>query len=31
VRAAFASSKPALVEAVVDADERPTKPDELRA
>jgi pyruvate dehydrogenase (quinone) len=31
IRAAFASSKPALVEAVVDADEKPTKPDELRA
>jgi pyruvate dehydrogenase (quinone) len=28
--AALESAKPALVEAVVDADERPTKPDELR-
>jgi pyruvate dehydrogenase (quinone) len=31
IRAALSSPKPALVEAVVDADERPTKPDELKA
>lgn len=31
IRAALASPKPALVEAVVDAEEKPTKPDELRA
>jgi pyruvate dehydrogenase (quinone)/pyruvate decarboxylase len=31
IRAALNSPKPALVEAVVDADEKPTKPDELRA
>lgn len=31
IRAALGSSKPALVEAVVDAEEKPTKPDELRA
>jgi len=30
IRAALSSPKPALVEAVVDADERPTKPDELK-
>src|SRR3984885_3628162 len=31
IAAALRSAKPALVEAVVDADEQPTKPDELRA
>jgi pyruvate dehydrogenase (quinone) len=31
IRAALNSSRPALVEAVVDAEEKPTKPDELRA
>lgn len=31
IRAALASAKPALVEAVVDANEKPTKPDELKA
>ncbi len=31
IEAALASSKPALVEAVVDANEKPTKPDELKA
>jgi pyruvate dehydrogenase (quinone) len=31
ITAALKSAKPALVEAIVDADERPTKPDELRA
>jgi len=30
IRAALASPKAALVEAVVDAQEKPTKPDELR-
>jgi pyruvate dehydrogenase (quinone) len=30
IRAALSSAKPALVEAVVDAEEKPTKPDELR-
>ncbi|WP_084305248.1 thiamine pyrophosphate-dependent enzyme [Bradyrhizobium sp. ARR65] len=30
IRAALASSKPALVEAVVDAEEKPTKPNELK-
>jgi pyruvate dehydrogenase (quinone) len=30
IRAALSSPKPALVEAVVDADEKPTKPDELK-
>ncbi|MBV9458950.1 MAG: pyruvate oxidase [Bradyrhizobium sp.] len=31
IRAALSSSKPALVEALVDAEEKPTKPEELRA
>jgi pyruvate dehydrogenase (quinone) len=31
IRAALASPKPALVEAVVDAEEKPSKPDELKA
>ena len=31
IRAALQSSKPALVEAVVDAEEKPTKPEELKA
>ncbi|MBV9559209.1 MAG: pyruvate oxidase [Bradyrhizobium sp.] len=31
IQAALGSSKPALVEAVVDADEKPTKPNELKA
>jgi pyruvate dehydrogenase (quinone) len=31
IKAALNSAKPALVEAVVDAEERPTKPDELKA
>ena len=31
IQAAFASNRPALVEAVVDAEEKPTKPDELKA
>ena len=31
IRTALSSSKPALVEAVVDAEEKPTKPDELKA
>jgi pyruvate dehydrogenase (quinone) len=30
IEAAFKSTKPALVEALVDAEERPTKPDELK-
>ena len=30
VRAAFASPGPALVEAIVDAEEKPTKPQDLR-
>jgi pyruvate dehydrogenase (quinone) len=30
IRAALSSPRPALVEAVVDADEKPTKPDELK-
>ena len=31
IRAALSSPKPALVEAIVDAEEKPTKPEELRA
>ena len=31
IQSAFRSSRPALVEAVVDAEEKPTKPDELKA
>jgi pyruvate dehydrogenase (quinone) len=31
IRAALSSPKPALVEAVVDAEEKPTKPEELKA
>jgi pyruvate dehydrogenase (quinone) len=31
IRAALNSSRPAIVEAVVDADEKPMKPDELKA
>jgi thiamine pyrophosphate-dependent acetolactate synthase large subunit-like protein len=31
IRAALASPKPALVEAVVDAEEKPAKPDALKA
>jgi thiamine pyrophosphate-dependent acetolactate synthase large subunit-like protein len=31
IKAALSSSKPALVEAIVDAEEKPTKPEELKA
>jgi thiamine pyrophosphate-dependent acetolactate synthase large subunit-like protein len=31
IQAAFASNRPALVEAVVEAEEKPFKPDELKA